>query len=66
MNRDNSTRIRVEAKQAARQSGQDIAVLHDPLGCAEESGDYGYCPVTAVDILFPHGEVIEIITDAED
>jgi hypothetical protein len=51
------------AAHVAATSGQgtNIAVVNDPIGNAEEDGDYGYCPVSAVAYLHRFGEITHTI-----
>ncbi len=44
-----------EAKRVAKQSGVTIAVCYVPIETAEEEGDWGYCPVATMGVLFPEG-----------
>lgn len=52
---------RVNAQREADRNGTALALVHDPISNAEEFGDYGYCPVAAVPMLFRHGTIVETI-----
>ena len=42
-----------------------LALVFDPITNAEESGDYGYCPLPAVPLLFRFGTVVETLTPGD-
>lgn len=52
----------LEAQATASRTGFTIAVVHAPLENSEdEDGPYGFCPSSAVPILFRHGRVEQVI-----
>lgn len=53
-----------QAKREAKRHNVTIALVHAPIETAEEEGDYGFCPVEAVDMLFRNGTVEHYITPA--
>lgn len=56
---------RQDAQRVADRNGVAIALVHDPIANAEELGDYGFCPVAAVPVLFRHGTIVETIEPKE-
>jgi hypothetical protein len=52
---------KVGAQQAANKSRMNIALVLAPIECAEEQGDYGFCPELAKNTLYRFGETQEII-----
>lgn len=66
-----------EALRESREDGEIIlAVCHDPIGCAEEDGDWGYCPKDAVGTLYamgtarfhihPDGKIVDLIRERDE
>jgi hypothetical protein len=51
----------LEAQREANQHKTTIAVVHDPITNAEESGEYGYCPQAAVDTLYRFGTIVQLV-----
>jgi len=50
------------AQRTAESEKVKIAVVDDPIANAEEEdGPFGYCPVEAVGLLFPHGRLVCVI-----
>jgi len=53
--------ILAQAQKDATENQTRIAIVYDPITNAEEDGDYNYCPVEAVPILFRFGTIERII-----
>jgi hypothetical protein len=58
----NRAEMLAKAIRTAKETKTPIAFVHDPIGNAEESTFYNYCPVSAVPILFRFGTVEAIVS----